>query len=294
MNSHLDLSIPIDRVTWRDGQELASRDLRDSQASAEHFRHLHVHYQHKTWGVVEGLAAASVGPSTVGLSTGYALDIEGSQILLPYPTRVAIPANITTATTLYLVISRSGQAACSCDSGAMPDLPTLCPGIGSIASLWRGVLSWKTVKGVLPGLDILLARVVVAGGKLASKVDASIQRRAASMALPRVWSDSTQPGQTGWIDGMEATVANISATVGTSDAGFIAAPAYFAWLGGTSDVIRGFVSSASATGFTFVLREIVPPHEAWDAATANGQGWTIQWFAVEVPPPALLFPFLTA
>jgi hypothetical protein len=296
MNSHLDLTIPIERITWRDGQDLDSRDLRDSQSNAERFRHLHIHYQHKTWGVVEGLNVVALRPSMAGVTQGYALDIEGAEMLVPTLTPVPVPENITTATTMYLVISRNGGAStCSCESSAAPDLTTLCPGITSSVSLWRGTLSWKTLNEVRVGLDVLLARAVVADGMLASKIDTSIQRRAATMAQSRIWSDATQAGQTGWIDGTEAQVPTVSATVDTSDAGFVAIPVYFAWLTGTFGPIEGFISTASATSFTFVLQQAVTTSTLeLSAATANSDGWTIQWFAVELLPAGLLSPLVTA
>ena len=156
------------------------------------------------------------------------------------------------------------------------------------------MLSWKTVKEVRLGLDVLLARAVIADGKLAGKLDTSIQRRAATMAQPQIWSDSTQAGQTGWIDGTDGPLTTISAMVDTSDAGFVATPVYFAWLTGTFDTIEGFISTANATSFTFVLQQILLTHDKWNAATANGQGWTIQWFAVELPPAGVLFPYVRA
>lgn len=294
MNPLLDLSIPLERITWRDGQDLDSRDLRDSQRNAERFRHLHIHYQHKTWGVVDGLNVVALGTSMAGVTNGYALDIEGAEMLVPTPTLVPVPENITTASTMYLVISRSGESECSCDSATPPDLATLCPGITSSASLWRGSLSWKTVKQVRVGLDVLLARAVISNGSLAGNIDTSVQRRAATMAQSRIWSDATQADQTGWTDAKEAWVSTIRATVDTSAGGFVATPVYFAWLRGASAAIEGFISTASAASFTFELRQIVVTKEKWDAATANSLGWTIRWFAVELPPPQLLFPFVTA
>lgn len=294
MNPHLDLSIPLERITWRDGQDLDSRDRRDSEGTAERFRHLHIHYQHKTWGVVEGLNVVAAGTSMARVTNGYALDIEGAEMLVPTPTLVPVPENIAAAVTMYLVISRSGESECSCASAAPPDVATLCPGIGHSASLWRGSLSWKTVRQVRVGRDVVLARAVISNGTLAGNIDTSVQRRAATMAQSRIWSDSTQAGQTGWFDAKEGWVSAIRATVDTSDAGFVARPAYFAWLTGASLAVEGFISTASAASFTFELRPMVATKDTWDAATADSQGWTIRWLAVELPPPQLLFPFVTA
>jgi len=294
MNTPRDLSIPIDRITWRDGQKLASRDLRDSQANGDRLRHLHIHYQHKTWGVVEGLQVGASGTGAVEVSPGYALDIDGHELLVPLGTVVPVPASGAASTTLYLVISAGAVSGCCCDASPAPDLATLCPGAGNAVELEGGVLSWKTVKEVRPGADVLLARALVTNGALASAIDTSNQRRARTMTGGRIWSEVTQAGQTVWTDGSEVALRNIIANIDTSDAGFVLTPAYFAWLAGTNNLMQGFITAAGASSFTFVLRPDVPvPGGGWTAATANSQGWTVQWFAVELPPPLLLFPFVT-
>src|SRR6516162_9520492 len=89
MTTPRDLATPLSRITWRDGQTLASRDLREDQRYADQLRYLHIRYQHKTWGVVEGLGVFSSGGSAVEVVPGYALDIEGRELLLPAFTRVA-------------------------------------------------------------------------------------------------------------------------------------------------------------------------------------------------------------
>lgn len=251
MNTPRDLAIPFQRITWRDGQTLTSRDLRDDRNYGDRLRHLHIRYLHKTWGVVEGLNVTAAGGDAVSVSPGYALDLEGRELLLPMATRVATPPNVAASATIYLVLSQSTLFA-SCATA--PDLTTLCPGVRNPLPLEAGTLSWKALTEVQLGDDVLLARVLIAGGNLASAIDTSIQRRAATMNQPRLWSDATPQGQTGWTDGMEKPLQEIRATVDTSDAGFIATPAYFARLAGTSQVAAGFVASATASSFTFVVQ----------------------------------------
>jgi hypothetical protein len=273
--------IPIERITWRDGQTLASRDMRDDQGYNDRLRHLHIRYLHKTWGVVEGLIVSAAGSSAVLAGPGYALDVEGRELLHPVITRVATPANVTASTTMYLVIS---QSAVSNGCTVTPDLGTLCPGVRNPVPIEQGAFSWKTVTGVRPGIDVLLARVLIARGKLASAIDMSVQRPAASMAQPRIWSDVTQQGSTGWTDGIEMPLREMQATVDTSDAGFIVTPAYFARVDGASQVAAGFISSASPTGFTFVVRPALlqPAHELTvNAGRAERAGWVVAWFAIE-------------
>jgi hypothetical protein len=274
MNTPRDLATPLDRLVWLDGQVLASRDLRDDQHTSDRLRHLHIHYLHKTWGVVEGLNVLSISSAGVIVGPGYALDIEGRELLLPKAKAFAAPQNITASTTMYLVISKGSATACC----SAPDPSQLCPGVAATITIEEGELSWKTVNQVRWGYDVLLARVLIQNGKTASAVDTSVQRRAATLAQPRMWSDTTQQGQTGWTDGPVSSLVEIDANVDTSNAGFLATPLYFAYLTGTSQAASGYISSTSATSFTFVVREA--PGLNTNAAAAESAGWTIAWLAI--------------
>jgi hypothetical protein len=296
MNTPRDLAIPLERITWRDGQMLASRDMRDDERYNDRLRQLHIRYLHKTWGVVEGLNVIAPSATEVVVTRGYALDADGHELLLPTVARLATPANKTASTTMYLVISADGGSpAC----GASLDLRTLCPGSTNAVQLvtpavFGGVgfvLSWKTVYEVRPGLDVLLARALITGGSLASPIDTSIRRRARSLAQPRMWSDATQPGSTGWTDFMTTPYRNIYATVDTSSAGFIVTPAYFPRLGGTSQPAASYILSAGPSSFTFAVQPAYEAGTAPVAPAAENEGWVVEWFAVELPVPEFLFPF---
>jgi hypothetical protein len=281
MNTPRDLAIPLERITWRDGQTLTSSDLRDDQLLVERLRHLHIRYQHKTWGVVDGLQVIALGVSSIAVSKGYALDIEGRELLLPAVTRVAAPTNVAASRTMYLTISRNTT---STGCAGTPDLATLCPGVRNPIPIEQGLLSWKTVTEVRLGKDVLLARVLIAGGRVASAVDTSVQRFAATLDQPLIWSDATLAGQTGWTDAQDPEPV-IWATVDTSDAGFVATPAYFAHLAGTSQVTVGFISAASAASFTFVVRYTSTGPGAGgqtEAAAAESAGWIITWLGIEL------------
>jgi hypothetical protein len=107
-----------------------------------------------------------------------------------------------------------------------------------------------------------------------------------------MWSDATQQGSTGWTDFMTTPYRNMYATVDTAAAGFTATPAYFPRLAGTSELTAGYILSAGASRFTFVVQPAYEPGTAPVAAIAEDEGWTIEWFAVELPTPELFFPYL--
>ena len=288
MKTRRDLAVPMERITWRDGQLLTARDLRDDDQTNARLRHLHIHYLHRTWGVVEGLKVVLLGKDAV-VGPGYALDVEGRELLLRRASAIAAPAGVSA--TIYLVISGSGSqpGQCGCATAPPVDLRTLCPGKANAAALIEGSLSWKTVTEVRPGLDILLARVLVAGGRFASEADTLVRRIAASMAQPRIWSDTTQAGQTGWSDVTGDEFAAIQARIDTSDAGFTQTPAYFTRVVSAPGPVTSYVSSANATGFTIVarefqiaaLREDTAAKPTLTAAAAEAGGVTIAWFATE-------------
>jgi hypothetical protein len=281
----------IDRITWRDGQLLASRDMRDDERNCEELRRLHIRYLHKTWGVVEGLNVLASG-AAMRVTPGYALDIDGRELLHPLATIVEAPASVVVTTTMYLVISRA--AGCG---GTAVDLATLCPGVRNAIPLEAGSLSWKTVKEVRPGRDVLLARVLVSQGAFTGAPDTSIQRRAASMAQARTYSDATQAGQTGWglpdqLSGEHAKspFLVLQATVDTSDAGFVETPTYFARATGSLPAAAGYITASAPTSFTFALR--LPGAYVFDvtAASLESTGVTIRWLAVELPPSPRFAP----
>jgi hypothetical protein len=281
MSTPRDIATPLTRITWRDGQTLASGDLRDDQIYTDRLRHLHIRYQHRTWGVVEGLAVGFAGSAAVLVRPGYALDIEGRELLVPVFTRVPTP-NIVASTTMYLVISWN-TAAAGC--APTPDLATLCPGVRNPLPVEQGQLSWKTVTEVRVGTDVLLARVLIAAGRLASPIDMSVQRFAATMNQPLFWSGSTMAGQTGWVDETNTLLPEIRTDVDTSDGGFVSTHAYFVRLVGASEIAAGFVTNVAATKFRIVVR----PHAAHavggatvTAAAAESAGWTVAWLAVEL------------
>ena len=279
-----DLATPLDRITWRDGQLLASRDLTDGQRTSQRLRHLHIHYLHRTWGVVEGLGVTIVSGSRAAIAPGYAIDVEGRELLLPLPATLAAPPNITVATTMYLVISHAAPQpeTCGCEETPSIDLATLCPGVRNPVPPLEAPLAWKTVNQVRPGQDLLLARVLVLGGQFASGVDTSVQRHAASLAQPRLWCDVTPAGTTGWTDASSGGFTSIRATVDTSDAGFLATPAYFARVAPAAGLATSYVESAGAASFTLVARPILP---RFTAAAAENAGLVIVWLAIEFGSP---------
>src|SRR5690242_7912692 len=84
----------IGRILWRDGQLLASRDLRGELQDDARRRRLHNRYLHATWGIAFGLSV-TLDPAGGGttVSPGYAVDVNGFDLILADAMRVAPPAS---------------------------------------------------------------------------------------------------------------------------------------------------------------------------------------------------------
>lgn len=285
-----DIATPLNRINWRDGQPLASRDFRDRRRLDDHLRHLHVRYLHRTWGVVEGLGVNAIDNKTVHVSPGYALELTGREVLLPASVRLTVPSGIADGTTMYLVISIEQQGAGELEGAGCSrsvDLSVLCPGFTASVDIETGRLAWKNVTQVRVGLDILLARVLIFGGHFASKLDTAVVRYAATESYNRLWTDLTPQGSTGWRDTSNKLTSQLEARVDASDAGFIATPAYFAHLvfaPGAALPLTGHVREADPSGFTFVLRPAAADStQSLTAKSAELAGVTIGWLAAEMP-----------
>ena len=106
-----DLAIPLDRVAWRDGQLLASRDLGDDVRRDARLRGLHTRYLHDTWGIALGFEIKTgAGQTSVIVGPGYAVDAYGRDILSPESVEVPAP-DLEGPANLVLVASYLGDAA---------------------------------------------------------------------------------------------------------------------------------------------------------------------------------------
>ena len=225
------LEIPLERITWRDGQLLASRDLRDEIRGDDRFRHLHVRYLHRSWGIVTGFEVTALGPQTLRVAPGFALDIEGRELLLAEAANVSAP--ILPRTFLVLVTRFAPVTTLR----RPPELDALCLDGGSPLRAGRPEFLWRTVDDVQIGLDILLVGVWAENGNLDEQLHPEIRRFARGEAQPRCYAAETFGGQTNWIQKADLRAANViwlQARVDTSEAGFVHPPFYFARLSSPS------------------------------------------------------------
>jgi hypothetical protein len=282
------LEIPLDRITWRDGQPLTSRDMRDEKHNDDRFRYLHVRYLHAVWGIVSGFDVTALDQQTVSIAPGFALDIDGREILLSQTVTLTLP--VLPVSFLVLVARFAGDGAYR----RRRDLCGLCLNGITAPTTEHPEFLWRTVDEVRMGLEVPLAGAWVGAGKLQGPLDPGVRRFARGEAQPRCFAGETQAGQTGWIlktDPNAADVTWLQADVDTSEAGFAFPPYYFARVNSPSSSALPsgppalFIQDYGADRFTacifhaaeMPLATQLKPEQAEDAQ------WTVSWLAVEAP-----------
>jgi hypothetical protein len=214
-----DLQVPFDRVTYRDGQLLASRDLQDDVATDQRLRSLHTRYLHDTWGIALGFTVmASGGSASVRVGPGYALDVIGQELLLAESLEIDVPDTMSRVE-LVLVMNYQPSSAFK----ARPDLPAVCISGGLDPRFERPLFAWRTVETLNFGADVPLARVTAQQGALLAPPDLAVRKNASRMIRPHLGFGSME-----FSPPLDTTIGEIQ--VDTSDSGFAGAPSYFAAL----------------------------------------------------------------
>jgi len=296
-------TFPTDRITYRDGQRLWARDLRDDTRRDEHMRWLHARYLHHTWGVALGYDIKLASSNTaVVLGPGYAVDRRGRDLLLAKG--LLVPAPGAAGSALYVLtirhrndpgITRSCGCGCACGcSGKRNPIEE------------RPVISWKLPRDFRPGDEVPLASTSVAGGVIQNGLDFRVRRHARRLVRPHIGWGSTDPGQTGWKRSNEKSHQPLAqAVVDTSDAGFTKTPFYFAQLmgdfSGILDLVSAaepwpntspvqlpvsscsFIAQATAKNFTFevFIERGFPVGEPFSPDQLETRQWTVNWMGLE-------------
>jgi hypothetical protein len=285
-----ELQIPFDRVTYRDGQLLTSRDLHDDFTAAQRLRAMHTRFLHATWGIGLGyFVNAQVGDDIVHVGPGYAVDASAREILLSQD--LAIPVPQTSAVSdLMLVIGYQPDSAYQ----KLPDLAVLCAGSTLDPRNERPVFSWRTPDTYNLGVDVPLARIQVQQGALVLLPDLTPRIYARKLVRPHIATGTVTAGGRYIFDGLK---------VDTSDAGFAGTPEYFVKLdspnGALLDLLAQFaansayIDSATPTSFQYFAREL--EKFLGDALSLD---FTLRWVGVEpvsgcdpVPDPYRIFSY---
>jgi hypothetical protein len=307
------LHIPLDPVTYRDGQRLTAQDLRDDLRHAERRQRLHTRGLHETWGIALGLGVTRIeddeGPGRmIRIEPGYAVDALGRDILLSAQIDVPIP---DLAEPLVLTMRHLEDAAFR----GRADLEAVCLGAGlKNPRTERPAFHWRRQSEVEFGTEIPLTQLWPSGGQ----PDPRVRRYARTRVRPHIAWGETEAGRTGWQFNVheDSPDFGLYVDVDTTMAGFNDRPFYFAQLSGRSIPLGddaadkadvgsqdsthfsnsyGYLSSTEPAGFRF--RVSPPPCSEWrrsssagaeaavppcnPAAEANRLGWRIFWIGIE-------------
>jgi hypothetical protein len=303
-----DFDIPFDRVTFRDGQPLTARDLRDAHRRRARLRRLHLRYLHGTWGIALGFQVRrSTDGRAVEVGPGYAIDPIWRDILLADGVRVPAPAaGAAVLTARYREDEPRDERA---------GLEAVCHGEGLDPRHERPAFAWRSARDVRFGVEVPLVRVVVANGVIQGSLGLRVRRYARALVRPHIGAGSTEPGRTAWRPWTaQHVVLGLEVTVDTTEAGFTSTPCYFAQLRGdvtasprlvvpelspvrhlahrsaatgappsSPTVAVGFVAAATPTGFTYrvPLAQLPPLGVPLSRAQALRRGWSVEWLGVE-------------
>jgi hypothetical protein len=267
------LQIPFDRVTYRQGQALASRDLHDDFENAERLRRMHTQFLHGTWGIGLGFSVSGqVSDTSVAVGSGYALDSSAREILsqdqlLPVPQTPAAADLLLVAT--YVADSEFRN---------VPDPRVLCAGTSSDPRAERPAFYWRTPDTFVPGPDVPLAHLRVQNGALISLPDLSVRRYARPLVRPHIGTGAVQASGAAIASGLQ---------VDTSDAGFAHNPEYFARLDFEGNPLiqavsqfganSAYVESSSAQQFVYRAPEL----RNFGGGLLLEQTFTVTWVGVE-------------
>jgi hypothetical protein len=268
-----ELQIPFDRITYREGQLLASRDLQDDSQTNTRLRRMHTRFLHDTWGIALGFSIyGQVSGDSIHVGPGYALDQSAREILLSEDVELPLPST-NAIDDLMLVATYQPDSVYQ----NLPNLGILCAGSILDARDERPAFAWRTPDNFHPGPEIPLAHLRVQNGALITLPDLSVRRYARRMVRPHIAAGSVDALGRFILDGL---------TVDTSSAGFAAAPEYFVRLdfpaGGAIATLAqfaansAFVESATPKSFVYRAEELLKFFPSSLALTL-----TVTWIGVE-------------
>jgi hypothetical protein len=261
----------MQRIRYRDGQELDGRDLRDDGDYESRMRGLHTRALHDTWGIALGLGVSLSGDRQhVLVAPGLAYDIRGNELLLADALDLPVPAGVGSRPLVLAIRAGTGS-----EDWVRLARGACLPG-GSRTEVVQPVFLWQTPARLHLGEDVPLATL---GGTEGSVMLQTVVRRNARPLLRPYMGWGTQAVTMGSA-GSPLQLGELTVDVDTSDAGFTDVPFYFAVLSTAGPLpVLDSIEDATSTGFTYRLLpapEIVPAMQRTVPAAA-----TVFWLGVE-------------
>jgi len=264
----------LQRLRYRQGQMLRSRDLNDQTAIEDHLRWWHNRAVHNAYGVVDGFETDLMNGKAV-IKPGVAYDCFGRELILTRDREVkfsrvedVLPGGITQGTVTALVryrppasaIERSNLMGACLSSSHTPSEPAL--------EYKTGRFSFRD--GV-PVAELGIRKVEGDDGQTRIRVDSvkDIRPLARALARPHIASGATPVSNTDWQLWIEPArnsqgvlkeiFVGFQVNIDTTEAGFTQIPCYFAW---APSLLSDFdeVRNVSVRGFEYrFLAPWAPP-----------------------------------
>ena len=271
MSDDGNLDIPVlERPAFFDGQQLTAADLAAVQAYHRELLWLHNRSLHN-WGIAFGYAVEGKrGATSVRIGAGYALDCRGRDLILDDGQELPVPAVAGAAgggPQVYLLTASYADD----DELEVETRAGVCDSSGAVRRIEAPVLRWQdpadnaAENRYRRGIDVVLASVKVAGCALAEDASGAERRDAIPARQPYVFAGRTAAGKTPWRLWPDGDPIGVATTVSTTEAGFQAAPRYFAHVVGERMsplprklVVDGYAQVAEAGAGGFDLRVILP------------------------------------
>jgi hypothetical protein len=303
----------IQRIRYKKGQILSSRDLQDDGNISAMLRWLHNSALHESFGVNSGLMVTAIpevnNVSALEVAPGLAYDCYGRELILSEPCTIQVPlvsANGERIFTLLIRYKETKEFTCHSEIKGVCLSETAGPLLEQPEFFWKP----ETLVELTDGVP--LARVLYKNSEnpvLRKKEELPIPA-SRPIARPRVGNGQTRPEQTIWnvwkengADGNNYIIG-METKIDTSSAKFTDTPYYFASLQGKFWIkkddkfsifylapLSSIKEDASCKDFTFrlLLPEIYLFHdhftnEEFDkvfSEFADAQGLYVSWFGIQ-------------
>jgi hypothetical protein len=294
----------LERVRFFSGELLTADDLAALDSNNRELRWLHNRTLHN-WGIGFGFdLVGKRGDTLVTVNPGYAIDIDGREIILSRPVQRPIPAvpGSTGDPAIYYLVANYVEDAN--EPVEQQRSATACAPGGAVRLSNDPAILWKTVAQLNTGIDVLLGQVSIQNCVLSASVSATVRRYATSASRFSLSAADIAAKDLQWTPWKHGTVnLGFTAAIDTSAAKFQSKPQYMAQIIGSRSldspeiasptiVVVDFVSTAneSPTGFTLQVSfpalagdinptAITDPNKGPDLMAQLG--WRIAWIGVE-------------
>jgi hypothetical protein len=284
-----ELETPMERITWRDGHTLTSRDMNDAERSLYRLRRLHNLYLHGVasgnWGIVAGFSVALLSSGdALAVHEGYALDADGRELILGENVIVPVPAH---ASGWWVIVIRYQETRAYCRSArriGCEDSP--------LGPRWEfPAFVWLDPDELRLGRDVPLAAMQLLDGIVQPPLVQAVRRIAQPISRYKLRSGITLPFETVWTEQVTVGPGWFESKVDTTAAGFVSNPAYFANLRRSGQDFAVpfdsaiFLADVAPQGFRIrVLTGLEHLGLPGGATAAKRQGWTVSWLGFEADP----------